>query len=460
MKPMNKTRWGSLAVAGLLLLSACGAEPEGQTPDDRPKPVSPAPECADGEPLAHEFESGARWSLCWSVEPDHGMVLSDIYFEAPEGRSQRVIDTIAIAQLEVPYDSGERLTSDITDAGFGGTWMKTLTEQECTGDLHSTEIPNIGDGTHGLTPDREVLCSTTVDAGLGYRSQENGTLTTTQASEWNVYTVSKVGWYEYISQYVFTADGTIRPQLGATGDLSPVDFADEDHGWPIGEGEADYAASHSHNAIWRVDWGLGDGQAQAVEQYDAVETGDEGRKSRIVEGSLSRIESPAVAHKADRRWWRVLAPETLNADGHPVSYEIGLEKTDSFTTLRDEHHHGDDAGYDVAFTNADDCQRFATYNPTSDGCGRGVLDFVEDGEDEELHDVVSWVAVGFHHVPRDEDQSPMEMHWQGFTLQPRDLNAQRPGLPEGREHLNGQPDEWQGEDVDDLTERDSGGLIE
>ncbi|GHD12493.1 copper amine oxidase [Zhihengliuella salsuginis] len=97
---------------------------------------------------------------------------------------------------------------------------------------------------------------------------------------------------------------------------------------------------------------------------------------------------------------------------------------------------------------------FATYNPAD--YGRGVLDFVEEGQEEELADVVSWVAVGFHHVPRDEDQSPMEMHWQGFSLLPRDLNAQRPGVPEGREHLNGRPDEWQGEDVDDLIERDGG----
>ncbi|GAB3756488.1 hypothetical protein GCM10027591_05720 [Zhihengliuella somnathii] len=396
--------------------------------------------------------------MCWHIENNRGLVLTDIAYTAPGKQPVDIIDSLAIAQLEVPYDSGERLTSDITDAGFGGTRMKTLTDEECEGRRLSAPVANIGDGTHGESPVREVLCSTEVPAGLAYRSGENGVLTTRQSDQWMIYAVSKVGWYEYLSQYAFTETGSIKPQLGATGDLSPVDYAeDHDHGWAVGEGEADYAASHSHNTVWRVEWGLGgDGSALEVEQYDAEPTGEAGDKSPIIEGSLQRIDSPAVAHKEDRRWWRVLAPGVTNEDGHPISYEIALEKTDSFTAYRDQLHHGDDAGYDVAFTNANECQIYATYNDA--GCGRGVLDFVAEGEGEPLKDVVSWVAVGFHHVPRDEDQSPMEMHWQGFTLQPRDLNGQNPLTPDSRSGINGQPDTWQGEDVDELIERYESGF--
>ncbi|AZS43714.1 hypothetical protein BWL13_01280 [Microbacterium oleivorans] len=38
-----------------------------------------------------------------------------------------------------------------------------------------------------------------------------------------------------------------------------------------------------------------------------------------------------------------------------------------------------------------------------------------------LEDPVLWVQVGFHHIPRDEDQPVMNEHWQGFALQPRSL---------------------------------------
>ncbi len=92
--------------------------------------------------------------------------------------------------------------------------------------------------------------------------------------------------------------------------------------------------------------------------------------------------------------------------------------------------------YDIAFSQYLECERFATKN--RDCPGRSVTDFVKD--QQELDDVVSWVAVGFHHVVRDEDQSPMDLHWQGFTLMPRDLTAQRADLPGDRSKINGKSD--------------------
>lgn len=462
MKIRRFTRLAILALMAVFVggLSACSASTGDRTPTDE----SPAPSggaeptastaagsgCGDGQKLTHTFDSGAEWALCWQVKPNRGLLLTNIHYSAPGHEEPRkIIDSIALAQLEVPYDDGERLTSDITSAGFGGQRMKTLTEAECSGKRLATAIPNIGDGTYGSSPKRKVLCSEEADAGLSYHSFESGELTTARASEWNLYTISKVGWYEYLNQYTFGEDGSINPLLGATGDLSPVDYTDEDHGWAVGKGDSDHAASHSHNAVWRVDWGLGDG-GQRVEQYDAKPTGKHGPESPIVRGDLTPIDTPSLAQSADRRWWRVLDPDTLNDDGHPISYQIDLAATDSFTFVHDLDDHGAGSGYDIAFTNADDCQIYATRN--RGGCGSSVLDYVNESKSEQLDDVVSWVAVGFHHVPRDEDQSPMELHWQGFSMTPRDFLAQRPGVPENRKGINGQPEKWEGEDVDELTE--------
>ncbi|WP_460462851.1 copper amine oxidase [Arthrobacter pigmenti] len=450
----------AMLISGLSACSDSTAEPDpteetaaapekGQEKGQETSKASAGNSCRDGQELTHTFDSGAEWALCWQVKPNRGLLLTDIYYSAPEQEPRKVIDSIALAQLEVPYDHGKRITSDITSAGFGGHRMKTLTEAECSGERLAAAIPNIGDGTYGSSPTRKVLCSEEVDASLSYRSFESGELTTARASEWNLYTVSKVGWYEYLNQFTFGEDGSIRPLLGATGDLSPVDYTNEDHGWAVGEGDSHHAASHSHNAVWRVDWGLGDG-GQQVEQYDAEPTGEHGPESPIVRGKLIPIEVPSLAASADRRWWRVLDPNTRNEDGHPISYQIDLAATDSFTFVPDHHEHGAGSGYDIAFTNADDCQIYATHN--RGGCGESVLDYVNESKLEKLDDVVSWVAVGFHHVPRDEDQSPMELHWQGFSMTPRDLLAQRPGVPDNRKGINGQPEEWEGEDIDDLAE--------
>ncbi len=379
--------------------------------------------------------------MCWSVHEDFGLVLSDITFTPAGGEAIPVIASLSIAQLEVPYDHGETTTEDITEAGFGGGHMLTLTDTHCVGEVLAAEIPYVGEGEVGASPVRDVLCSDVVDAGVAYTSNDTGQTQAARRSEWQLSTLSRVSWYEYISLYTFGDDGSIRPSLGATGNLSPVDYTDSDHGWPVGEGDDDHAASHSHNAVWRIHWSLGGGDL-AVQQYDASPTGVYGPKSEVVDGSLADLDHPTTAEWVDRRWWRVLAPEILNADGHPISYQIDLEYTDTFTFTSDAHTHGSDAGYDVAFTNASTCELFATSNPGD--CGDSVLDYVADSSTEQLSDVVSWVAVGFHHVARDEDQGPMDSHWQGFTLLPRDLTAQRINPPEGYADLNGEPGEaWQ-----------------
>lgn len=437
MRAMRSRACLALAVGAVLALSGCtGVAPAARTETPEPEAVAEL-DCADGVPVAQTLSSGATWSMCWSIDPKRGLVLSGIHLAPPDSAPVSVIASLSLSQLEVPYDDGGRLTSDITSAGFGGTNLKTLADAACAGERLATAVPNIGDGRFGESPVREVVCSERVDGGIAYHSSDPAGPAVSRRTDWQLSTISRVGWYEYVTQYIFGADGSIRVRLGATGDLSPVDHTDGDHGWPVGEGESAHAASHSHNAVWRVHWALGGEGGMAVEQYDAEPTGELGAESPLVEGRLTPLTHPVTAQWTDRRWWRVLAPGERNADGHPISYQIDMEHSDSFTFVADHGHIGE-AGYDIAFTNSDPCQLHATRN--RGGCGGGVVDFVADAGQRTLDDVVSWVAVGYHHVPRDEDQSPMELHWQGFTLAPRDLTAQRFDVPDGRGDVNGVPD--------------------
>ncbi|WP_242504404.1 copper amine oxidase [Promicromonospora panici] len=396
-------------------------------------------DCAENDPITQELLSGSMWSMCWRVDASRGLVLEDVHFTPAGHRPVQVLAELSIGQLEVPYDTGLRNTEDITTQGFGGSHMMTLTETECLGERLDTYVPKIGDGSMGGGGEqRAVLCQEVVDGGIAYRSDDGSGAEVARRTDLRLATISKVGWYEYVSQYTFGGDGSIRSDLGATGDLSPEDYGDDPaHGWPVGPGDTDYATSHSHNAVWRVHWALGGQGGQVVEQYDAEPTGEQGPRSPLVSGGLTPISREGTAEAADRRWWRVVNPDVLNEDGHEISYQVDLGATTPFELTQDDHHDdGDRAGYTVAFTEADDCQLFATANKEG-RCGSGVLDFAQD--EAELSDVVTWVAVGFHHVARDEDQSPMEMHWQGFTLTPRDLTAQRVDPPSAREDVNGKP---------------------
>jgi hypothetical protein len=68
--------------------------------------------------------------------------------------------------------------------------------------------------------------------------------------------LSRVGWYEYVTEYRLHDDGQISARLGATGDLSPEDYGTVDKDWPIGKGKQDYATNHYHSAFWRVDFDI------------------------------------------------------------------------------------------------------------------------------------------------------------------------------------------------------------
>lgn len=434
--------------------SIAGATAEAGSLGGQGSAVDEKAQCGEREVgLARRLSSGATWTLCLQVEAKRGMVLRTITLTPPGGAATPIAHDLSLAQLEVPYDTGARLTEDITSAGFGGLKMQDLSTSECAGELVTVPVPTIGDGsTFGEIQDREVVCSEVTDAGLAYRSAENGEVVAARKDQWTLSTVSKVGWYEYVTRYTFGADGSIAPDLGATGDLSPVDFEGKPgRGSAVGTGDHDHAASHAHNAVWRVHWALGDGPL-AVEQYDASPTGASGEKAPVLDGRLTRLERATTAERASRRWWRVVAPSMKNADGHPASYQIDLGASDAFTFVEDASR-GARNGYDVAFTNADECEVFATGNDGA--CGDGVLDYVA-GDTAPLADVVSWIAVGFHHVPRDEDQSPMELHWQGFRLTPRDLTATRFDPPSSRERRNGQPETYEGEPIGELTDLPAG----
>lgn len=398
------------------------------------KPIATTLDCAENEPLARTLSSGSSWAMCWRIDPYQGLTLEQIHFTPVGQASIQVIAALALGQLEVPYDTGERTTEDITDHGFGGRNLQSLVDTECTGEIQSSDVPNFGDGKVGGRENRPVLCVEEVDTGVAYRSRTGAKTDVARGTGLNVSTISKVGWYEYLNSYLFGSDGSIRPSLGATGDLSPEDYTDDpQQGRPVGPGDSDRGASHSHNAIWRVHWALGGRGGQRVEQYDADFTGETGPKSPELAGELSPIPTEATRTIENRRWWRIVNPSVRNDDDHPISYEVDIGQTDSYRSADGSHDH--EPGYDIAFSEYAECERFATKN--RDCPERSVEGFVSDEQD--LDDIVSWVAVGFHHVVRDEDQSPMELHWQGFTMLPRDLTAQRPNLPKNRQTLNGKP---------------------
>jgi len=255
-----------------------------------------------------------------------------------------------------------------------------------------------------------------------------------QGKDLLVYTVNQTGWYEYITEWRFQDDGTIHMNVGATGTLAPGDYnATDGRGWPLGKGARAYATSHSHNVFWRLNFAL-DGSSKAkVEQYDskvtAAANGNEGPTNKT---TRTKVTKELAGDAANMRWWRVVSESGKNKDQHARSYEIVPGPSAKYPGRSYTKH-------DIYFTQYKKCEQFASDNLRNCGSGAGKsVDKWVNGET--LKHPVVWVNVGFHHIARDEDQQPMPVHWQGFSLAPRDVTAMNPLTPAELADQNGDYD--------------------
>ncbi|MFF3462316.1 copper amine oxidase [Streptomyces sp. NPDC002619] len=420
-----------VSVAALAAGAAAGAGPAVAQPSATSTSSSAeAPHCSAAYRIEQKLSTGTTWRMCWHYDSKAGLVLEDISYQ-PKGEAApiKVLASARLGQIDVPYDDGSVEYDDLTGFGFA-QGLVNLASGECPGGtIKTVKVPEAWDPRH---PNVNGLCTTTRSRGHAYRMQADtgNKVYQQQGKDLLVYTVNKVGWYEYMTEWRFQDDGTINMNVGATGSLSPVDYdAGDGRGWPIGKGATAYATSHSHNVFWRLDFDL-DGSAKGrVEQYDSqVSAPARGQEAPTNKTTSTKVTNELAGDARNMRWWRVVSTAGKNKDGHARSYEIVQGATNKYPGHGFTKH-------DVYFTEYDKCELFASNNP---GCAGGHPKTLDKWVNRQTltHPVV-WVNVGFHHIARDEDQQPMPVHWQGFSVAPRDVTAMNPLTPAALADQNG-----------------------
>ncbi|MGY5048668.1 copper amine oxidase [Streptomyces sp. 900105755] len=391
-----------------------------------------AADCSAAYRIEQKLSTGTTWRMCWRYDSKAGLVLEHISYQ-PKGESApiKVLSSARLAQIDVPYDDGSVEYDDLTGFGFA-QGLVPLDSAECPGGtIKTVKVPEAWDPAH---PNVNGLCTTTRSRGHAYRMQADtgNRVYQQQGKDLLIYTVNKVGWYEYMTEWRFQDDGTINMNVGATGSLSPGDYdAGDGRGWPIGKGAHAYATSHAHNVFWKLDFDLDGSSKSRIEQYDSkVSAPTRGQEAPTDKTTLTNVTKELAGDAENMRWWRVVSTAGKNKDGHARSYEIVRGASNKYPGHAFTSH-------DVYFTQYDKCEQFASNNP---GCPSGhpkTVDKFVNGQT--LTNPVVWVNVGFHHIARDEDQQPMPVHWQGFSIAPRDVTAMNPLTPAALADQNGQP---------------------
>ncbi len=152
---------GAAAAATLLLsVGAVLAAPPAAT-------AAVAP-CGTATMVKETLPNGTTWQLCWRMAENSGLILEKVLVSSKRFPTPvQVLETIRVAQLNVPYDHGGMEFNDVTSYGLGGGYAQTLTGDDCKGGSART-------GSDGATPpvQRKVLCGSAEPTGLAYRSAD------------------------------------------------------------------------------------------------------------------------------------------------------------------------------------------------------------------------------------------------------------------------------------------------
>ncbi|MFJ3192865.1 copper amine oxidase [Streptomyces griseoviridis] len=422
-----------VSVAALAVGATAGAGPADAQPQRQPRAAAaPAADCSAAYRIEQKLSTGTTWRMCWHYDSKAGLVLEKISYQ-PKGETKpiKVLNSARLGQIDVPYDDGSVEYDDLTGFGFA-QGLVNMNAAECPGGtIKTVKVP---DAFYSDSPNIKGLCATTRSRGHAYRMQADtgNKVYQQQGKDLLIYTVNKVGWYEYMTEWRFQDDGTLNMNVGATGSLSPGDYdAGDGRGWPIGKGPKSYATSHSHNVFWRLDFGLDGSTKGRVEQYDSKVTAPaRGQEAPTNRTTVTKVTKELAGDAKNYRWWRMVSATGKNKDGHARSYEIVPGATTKFLGRSFTKH-------DVYFTEYDKCEQFASNNTGAcpSGHGKSVDSWVNG---QTLTHPITWVNVGFHHIARDEDQQPMPVHWQGFSIAPRDVTAMNPLTPAALADQNGQ----------------------
>ncbi|PWQ95978.1 Ig-like domain-containing protein [Leucothrix arctica] len=370
--------------------------------------VQAAEHCADSYSIDQTLPNGSRWDMCWTHNNNHGISYHHIYYTPKNGTRRLILNDASIAQIHVPYDDNGARYHDVSDYGLGGGYLQSMTTDECEG------------GTFGVYSGKNAVCSQVQKKSAAYRYAEN----VEDADALKVFSVSKVGAYVYIPQWLFYGDGRIEPSLAATGSLQRfTSSTNEDHGWlmsSLANNTYRIGLSHIHNYFWRLDFDVnGTGSDDVVQEINYTSSnGQRQRTMTTFNTEVARDVSPT-----NMRSWLIRDGALSNTKGHQSGYEIRLPEAGhreigpSFEPFTNN---------DFYVTRYNSCEQIASHNQRVNTCDADSLDEFVNGETLTGQDLVTWVGLTFYHMPRSEDAPQMDLHSNRFEIIPRDWHDKNP----------------------------------
>ena len=424
---------------------------------------APSTPIALSQPLGPGFRMDGNvvtwqnWSFHVRVDQRVGTVISTVRYQ-DGARSRPVLYQGSLSEVFVPYmdPSMPWFANNFLDAGeysFGGFAKSLSPGLDCPDNAVYLDAVMPRDNGRPKVVQRSACLFERYAGDVAWRHLEDVTEGRPKR-DLVVRMIAVLGNYDYVFDWVFQQDGSIRVAVGATG-ITEVKMTTARNATVAADATGDasgsaeradaygrfvmdnvVAVNHDHYFNFRLDLDV-DGADNSF-QKDQLKTvrlaGDHPRKSIWVrEESIARTESDGklrmdMEHPS---LWRVVNPKSTNRVGYAVSYQL-QPSMNIMTLLSPDDTPRRRAGFienHLWVTPYEPNERYAAgMYPTLSKPGEGLPRWTSANRAIANTDIVLWYTFGMHHVVRGEDWPVMPVAWNGFELRPFDFFDRNPAL--------------------------------
>jgi primary-amine oxidase len=414
----------------------------GTTPLIVTQPLGPAYTIKDGE------VAWQNWHFRFRLDPRIGAVVNLVKYQDGD-KLRSVMYEGSLSEMYVPYMDKEdgwswRAFLDAGEFLFGGL-IKPLNNDDCP--VRAQFFTGYAPSSKGdplLRENLGCLFERTTD-NPAWRHFENG-ISGRPSRELVLRTAAVLGNYDYVLDWVFQQDGTIRVAVGATGvvETKGVKEATVTHHMGDSASGPEYgtlvapnlvAVNHDHYFSFRIDLDVdGPNNSFMIDRLVPQKIASRTRTSIwAVESSTAKTEQEGIRDLDYRKpaMWHFINPSQHGVLGHNTGYEIMPAATAVTNVSPDDASQrvGGFSLHQLWVTPYNPEERYAagTYVSSSKGM-EGLPAWTKANRPIENTDIVAWYTLGFHHVVRLEDWPVMPTMWHDFLIRPVNFFDKNPVL--------------------------------
>jgi primary-amine oxidase len=393
--------------------------------------------------------SWQNWQFHFRIDPRVGLVLSTVTFNDKD-KARKVMYEGSIGEIFVPYGDPdpEWYNKTFMDAGefyLGKLAVPLVPNLDCP--MNATYFDTVfADDQGSPYKQSKVAClfEQRGDGGIEWRHYEyfNESNESRSRRELVLRFMSTIGNYDYVFDWVFLQNGTIRVWVGASGieavkAVKSRTLVDDKHGHDTRHGTLvdahTVATTHQHLYNFRLDLDVDSTQNSFVEVVPkAVPVDNSPRKSAMVlDTKTFRTELEARRSYDLMPIWHVVNPNVKNANGYNSSYVLhkGWNTNPLLTTDDWPRKRAGFINYHLWVTPYNSREFYAAGDyPNQSKGGDGLPRWTQANRPIENTDIVLWYTLGNTHVVRPEEWPVLTTEEVSFELRPFNFFNRAPSL--------------------------------